>query len=93
MWNLIATGTTYLFPGGRALKLIKNRVNITNSTNPLSLTKKITLTVIDCCTFPPIRLAAHCIAAVTVVEASVVSPNLITIGLAVHLVTEIYDNC
>jgi len=87
MWNLIATGTTYLFPGGRALKLIKNGVNIPNSTNPLSLTKNITLTVIDCCTPPPIRLAAHCIA------ASVVSPNPITIGSAVHLVTEIYDNC
>lgn len=93
MWNLIATGTTYLFPDGRALKLIKNGVNITNSTNPFSLTKNITLTVIDCCTPPPIKLAAHCIAAVTVVGASVVSPNPVIIGSAVHLVTEIYDNC
>lgn len=59
MWNLIAIGTTYLFSGGRALKLIKNGVNLTNSTNLLSLTKNITLTVIDCCTPLPIRLAAH----------------------------------
>ena len=49
MWGLVATGGTYIFLGGRALKLIKKGVNITNSTNPLVLTKKITLTVFDCC--------------------------------------------
>lgn len=51
MWNIIAAGGTYLFPGGRALKLVKNGVNVTNSTNP------------------------------------------VTIGSAVHLISEIYDNC
>lgn len=50
-----------MFPGGRALKLIKNSVNITNSTNPLTLTKNITLTVLDCCAPPPVRLVAHCV--------------------------------
>lgn len=73
-----------MFPGGRTLKLIKSRVNITNSSNPIILTKNITLTLIDCSTPLPVRLAAHCIG------ASVASPNPVTIGSAV---TEIYDNC
>lgn len=30
MLNLIATGATYLFPGGRALKLVKDGINVTN---------------------------------------------------------------
>ena len=63
MLNLIAAGATYLFPGGRALKLVKDGINVTNSTNPLILIKNITLIVVDCCTPPPVRLAAHCIAA------------------------------
>lgn len=61
MFNLITTGATYLFPGGRALKLLKNGVNITNSTNPLTLTKTINLTVLNCCVPTPLKLAAHCI--------------------------------
>ena len=93
MWDIIATGGTYLFPGGRALKLIKNGVNVTNSTNPLVLTKNITLTVLDCCAPPPVRLAAHCIGVGAVIAASVASPNPVTIGSAVHLISEIYENC
>jgi hypothetical protein len=93
MWDLIITGGTYLFPGGRSLKLIKTGVNVTNSTNPLSLTKNITLTVIDCCTPPPVRLAAHCVAAVAVIGASIASPNPVTIGSAVHIITDIYETC
>ncbi|WP_297691732.1 hypothetical protein [uncultured Eudoraea sp.] len=93
MWDIIATGGIYIFPGGRALKLIKNGVNVTNSTNPLVLTKNITLTIIDCCAPPPLRLAAHCIGATAVIAASVASPNPVTIGSAVHLISEIYENC
>ena len=93
MLGLITTGATYLFPGGRALKLVQNGVNITNSTNPLTLTKNITLTVLDCCAPPPLRLAAHCIGVGATIAASVVTPNPVTIGSAIHLVTEIYDNC
>ena len=33
----------YLFPGGRALKLIKTGVNVANETNPLLKTKNVTL--------------------------------------------------
>lgn len=75
------------------MKLIKNGVNITNSSNVLILTKNITLTVIDCCTPPPVRLPAHCIGAGAVVAASVASPNPVTIGSAIHLITEIYEQC
>ena len=83
---------TYMFPGGRAFKLVRNEVNITNSTNPLILSKNITLTVIDCCTPPPIRLAAHCIGAGALIAASIASPNPVTVGSSIHLITEIYDN-
>ncbi len=92
MLDLLTTGITYLFPNGRALKLVKNDVNITNSTNPLILAKNTTLTVLDCCAFPPVRLAAHCIAAESVIAASVVTSNPVTIGSAVRFVTEIYEN-
>ena len=93
MLNLIAAGATYLFPGARALKLVKYGTNVTNSTNPVIVTKNITLMVVDCCTPPPMRLAAHCLAAGSLVAASVVSPNPVTIGSAIHVITEIYENC
>jgi len=41
MLNLIVAGASYLFPGGRALKLVKDGINVTNSTNPLILTKTL----------------------------------------------------
>ena len=93
MFDLIRTGATYIFPGGRALKLVKNGVSITNSTNPLTLTKNITLTVLECCAPPPLRLAAHCIGAGVVIVASVASPHPVTIGSAVHLILELYEKC
>ena len=93
MFHLITMGITYLFLCGRALKLFKNVVNLTNSTNPLMVTKNITLTVLDCCAPPPVRLVAHCIGAGAVIAASVASPNPVTIGSAIHLISEIYDNC
>jgi hypothetical protein len=93
MFDLITVGATYLFPGGRALKLVKNGVCISNSTNPWVLTKNITLTVFDCCTPPPVRLAAHCVSAGALIAASVASPNPVTVGSAIHLVSEIYENC
>lgn len=93
MFQFITNAATYIFPGGRALKLVKDGVNITNSTNPLMLTKNITLTVVDCCAPPPLRLAFHCAGAVATIGASIASPNPVTIGSAIHLVTEIYDRC
>jgi len=93
MLDLILRSSPYLFPGGRALKLVKNGVNTINSTNPLILTKNITLTVLDCCAPPPLRLAAHCVGVGALITASVVSPNPVTVGSAIHLVTEIYEQC
>ena len=93
MLGLIASGATILFPGGRALKLVKTGVNITNSTNPLVLTKNITLTLLDCCTPPPVRLVAHCIGAVALIGASIAAPNPVTIGSSIHLVSELYELC
>ena len=91
--GLFTESLTYIFPGGRALKLIKQGVNITNSSNPFILTKNITLTVIDCCTPAPVRLVAHCIGAGATIVASVTSPNPVTIGSVIHLVTELYEHC
>ncbi len=93
MLGFITESLTYLFPGGRTLKLIKSGVNITNSSNPLLLAKNVTLTVVDCCAPPPLRLAAHCVAASATIAASIASPNPVTIGSAVHLVTELYEKC
>ena len=93
MLNLIAAGISWVFPGGRVVKLFKNGINVSNSTNPLIFTKNITLIVVDCCTLPPVRLAAHCVAAGSLIVASVISPNPMTRGSAVHVITDIYENC
>lgn len=63
MLNLILTGASYLFPSFRIVKLVKDDINVTSSTNPLILTKNITLVVVNCCTPTPVRLVAHCVAA------------------------------
>jgi len=91
--RLITTAATHAFPGGRVLRLFKDGINVTNSTNPLILTKNITLTVVDCCAPPPVRLAANCVAAGSLLVASIVSPNPITIGSAIHVIGDLYDNC
>ena len=84
---------TYVFPGGRAMKLITNSVNFINSSNLLVLTKNITLLVVYCCAPPPIKLAAYCIGSAATIGASILSPNPVTIGSAIYLVTELYEEC
>ena len=91
--GLIVKGVTYFFPGELALKLVKNGLNRINSTNPLILTKNITLTVLNCCAPLPVKLVAHCLGVGTLIVVSVTSLNPATIGLAIHFVTEIHDNC
>ena len=91
--DLVSTGVSCIFPAGRAVKLVKDGVNITNSANPLILAKNITLTVLDCCAPPPIRLAAHCIAAGVLTLSTLTSPNPVTAGGAIHAITEIYNKC
>ena len=93
MLGLIASGAAVLFPDGRALKLVRTGVCITSSTNPLVLAKNISLTVIECCAPPPLRLAAHCVGAVGLIGASIATPNPVTIGSSIHLVSELYELC
>jgi len=93
MLEFITNGATFIFPAGRALKLVTSGVNITNSTNPLTLTKNITLTVIECCAPPPFRLLARCVGAGALITASAVTPNPVTVGSAIHMITEIYTEC
>ena len=90
---MIGALTTYLFPGGRALKLVKDGINVTNSTNPLILTKNITLVVVDCCAPPPVKLAFHCLGVVATIGAATAASNPVTIGSAIHLVTELCEQC
>ena len=91
--GLILKSLNYIFPLGRFVKLTSDGINITNSTNPVTLGKNITLTIIDCCAPPPIRLAAHCIAGGFTIAGAFMLPNPLTVGSAIHIVTEIYDNC
>lgn len=91
--NLIPAAADIIFPSFRAAKLIRAGANVTNSTNPLVITKNVTLLVVACCSPPPVRLAAHCIAAGALIVASVVSPNAITFGSTIHVIKEIYDDC
>lgn len=93
MLNLITAAASYVFPGARALKLVRNGVNLTNTSNPLIISKNVTLVVLDCCAPPPVRLVGHCLAAGSLVFASVVAPNPVTVGSAIHVVAEIYENC
>ena len=93
MFNLLAAGASYLFPGVRAVKLFKAGTKIANSSNPLVLAKNVSLTVLDCCAPPPVRLTAHCLAAGSLVVVSLVSPNPITSGCALHVISELYEEC
>ena len=93
MWGLVLSFGRIVFPGGRLVKLIKSGANITESTSPVLLTKNITLTVIDCCNLPPVRFAAHCISAGALITASIVFPNLVTLGSTIHIITKIYEQC
>jgi hypothetical protein len=82
-----------MFPHYLLVTLIRNGVKIPNLTSPLLIRKNITLTIIDCCASPPVRLTVQCVAASLLSVVSVISSNPITIGSAIPIVTEIYENC
>lgn len=82
-----------IFPLMRVAKLVRQGSKITNSTNPVSVIGNITLTVIDCCCPPPIRLAATCAAFAASTASAVAAPNPIPVGAAVHFANELYDKC
>jgi len=75
------------------IKLVTGGIKITDSTNPTVLTKNVTLTVLECCTTPPVRLTAHCRGAGAGMLASVASPNPVTIRPVIYFVSEIYEKC
>ena len=93
MLSLLTPIASYIFPTGRALKLAKQAINITNSTNPVILSKNVTLTVLECCTPPLIKLTVHCIAAASLLDASLSVPNPITVSSTLHMISEIYEHC
>jgi len=93
MLNLIVAGIPYIFPTTRVIKLIRGGVIFTNSTNPLIFTKNVTLVFLDCCTPPPVRLVAQCVAAGSLIATTIVSPNPLTLRSAIHIITEIYEIC
>ena len=90
---MMGEGSDYFFPGGRIVKIINITRTATNSSNPLVIAKNLTLTVADCCLPPPLRLAAHCVAASSLVTASILYPNPATIGSSVHVVAELFELC
>ena len=44
------------------MKLVKYGSKAVNSTNPITIAANVTLTIVECCAPPPIRLAATCLA-------------------------------
>ena len=79
-----------VFPFMRVFKLVRYGVNITNSTNPITVVSNVTLTVLDCCCPAPLRLAATCAAST---DSAAVEPNPVLVGAAIHFANEIYDKC
>lgn len=92
MLNLILAGAGYLFPASRILNLSRNGINMTSSTNPVILSKNVTLMVIDCCSFYLLKLIAYCVMASSLIGVSLLIFDLITVGLAIHVTTEIHGN-
>ena len=82
-----------LFPIGRAVKLVKCGSKVVNSTNPLAIAVNITLTVVECCAPPPLRLAATCAAFAASAASSAVAPNPISVGATLHFANQIYETC
>lgn len=82
-----------LFPIGRAIKLVKYGSKAVNSTNPITIAANVTLTIVECCAPPPIRLAATCLAFAASAASSAVAPNPISVGATLHFATEIYEKC
>lgn len=58
---------------------------ITNSSNPWIITKNVTLIVLGCC------LPVQCVNTSDLLVLSVSSPNVITFGFVMHMLTEIYE--
>ena len=85
-----------MFPGSRAFSLVRNGIKITNSTDPISVAKNVTLTAVDCCfpvTTASVRLIANCIALLGATASTAVAPNPTSVGTLLTILGEIYEQC
>lgn len=89
----VQTVGSQVFPFMRVVKLVRYGSKITNSTNPITVVGNITLTIVECCCPPPIRLAAACTAFAASAASATIAPNPISVGAAVHFANEIYEKC
>jgi len=85
-----------IFPLGRVVKVVRYG----SKSNSITVAVNITLTVIiklkliiECCSPPPVRLAATCVAFGGSLVSTIVSPNPVSLGATVHFLGEIYDKC
>jgi len=62
-------------------------------TNPITIAANLTLTIIECCAPPPVRLAATCVAFAASAASSAVAPNPVSVGATLHFATELYEKC
>lgn len=83
----------YLFLGGRVVKLYKKGMLVKNATSPVELITHIGLATLECCLTPKKKIALKCVSALALLGTSAVSPNIITFGSAVHIITQIYEDC
>jgi len=82
-----------LFPLGRVVKVVRSGYKVTNSANPLMIGANITLTVLECCAPPPVRLAVACVTFGAALTSTLIAPNPVSLGAVVHFMGEIYDKC
>lgn len=77
----------------RATNIYSLAKNATNSTNPVVLTTNIRLTVLECCTPPPVSLTFHCLAAIGNIRARCLGPNLTMATASLGIVGQLYKKC
>lgn len=93
MLPIIDAVIPYMFPVFRAKSLFDKATVITNSTNPVVLAKNITLTVVDLCCPPQLKVAARCVALGAFLISTATCPTPLNTGVVLHMISEIYDKC
>jgi hypothetical protein len=64
-----------LFPLGWIIKVVRSGYKVTNSTNPVMIGANVTLTVLECCAPPPVRLAVACVIFGAALTSTLMEPN------------------
>lgn len=84
----------YLFPAGRLVKLSKTVIKNSESSDPIVMAKNLTMTVLDCCSSNSgLKIAIKCTSGITLFSTLIVSPNPITFGACLNMLSEIYEDC